>query len=164
MTSETSEYTKKCLKELQEQMNQEREDIVISDEEYENNDIQEEEPNLLIQSFFSKKPKRDNDIVPVLLAQRELDRNKMEKLSNRIFEIQMEYEKSDIKHHYSKLELNNSQIKCDELTSKLLQTKKEHKIDIVKIKENNWQKICGFAVLLYFSVFLNICQIFYYQN
>ena len=147
MTSQTSEYTKKCLKELQEQMNKEREDIVISDEEDENNDI-ENEPNLLIQSFFSKKPKRDNDIVPVLLAQRELDRNKMEKLSNRIFEIQMEYEKSDIKHHYSKIELNNSQIKCDELTSKLLQTKKDHKMEIIKIQENNWKKICGFAALL----------------
>ena len=144
-------------------MNKEREDIVISDEEDENNDI-ENEPNLLIQSFFSKKPKRDNDIVPVLLAQRELDRNKMEKLSNRIFEIQMEYEKSDIKHHYSKIELNNSQIKCDELTSKLLQTKKDHKMEIIKIQENNWKKICGFAALLYFSFFLNICQVFYYQN
>ena len=163
MTSQTSEYTKKCLKELQEQMNKEREDIVISDEEDENND-NENEPNLLIQSFFSKKPKRDNDIVPVLLAQRELDRNKMEKLSNRIFEIQMEYEKSDIKHHYSKIELNNSQIKCDELTSKLLQTKKDHKMEIIKIQQNNCQKICGFAALLYFSFFLNICQVFYYQN
>jgi len=161
MTIETSEYTKKCLKELQEQMNKEREDVVVSEGE-DDEDI-ENEPNLLIQSFFSKKAKRENDIVPVLLAQRELDRNKMEKLSNRIFEVQMEYEKTDIKHHYSKLELNNTQIKCEELTSKLLQTKKEHKIEIVNIQENNCKNNYILGFLFYISFVFNICQFLYHQ-
>ena len=128
-------HTKKSLNELQDQIRtceagktEDDEDIdQVSDE----SDYETDKNNIIIKNFqantkansSSIKSCRDDpgNIISTLLLQRELDRNKLNKLTKKFFKVQMLTDREETKNHYMKLELNNTNISLDKSKEKLKQ-------------------------------------------
>ena len=128
--AQRSEYTKASLKNLQKELETEK---VFSEADGDNDSTEDDDdkevPNLLVQSYYNKGKKDSSAILALLIAQRELDHNKLEKMSKHNYTNKLEMEKSDMKLHYARLELNNANVKCDSLRDKI------KKLDMDLLKE-----------------------------
>lgn len=160
-TENLKSYNKKCLKELQEPLkafnNKPDDDVSDSDQVNEiEDDIDsdmEDSRNSIIESFhpnskISGKKNDTSNIISTLLFQRELDLNKLTKLTKKYFKVQMLTEREETKNHYMKLELNTATISLDE-TNKQLKQQKE-----ILQKTSNTFLIC--KIILFISVVFNL--------
>ena len=182
MTS-TSDYTKKALKDLRDQLQADADNDFNNDGENSDSDLDQDD-NLIIQNFRDKsiinnanatatatatanasmnvgannnansasknKPiiiNNQHDIVSTLLAQHELDRNKLTKLTKKLYRSEMDTEKQEMKLHYLKLDLSNSTVSVEELNQKILNKDKE----IVVLK----QSLGIYLISIISSLFLN---------
>ena len=125
-----SEHTVKSLKELQKQMKEkEKEDNFDNNEE--NSDDDSEEENVIITNFVGSggsSRKQDNSvIVSTLLAQHELDRNKIASLTKKMYKMEVETERIETKAHYLRLDFSNTTLQLEEYKEKVKQLTKKYK-------------------------------------
>ena len=165
MTSSPSDYTKKALKDLREQLQVDADNDFNNDGENSDSDLDQDD-NLIIQNFRDKsiinnananannvsknKPiviNNQHDIVSTLLAQHELDRNKLTKLTRKLYKSEMDTEKQEMKLHYLKLDLSNSTVTGEELNQKI----KDKDREIVVLK----QSIGVYLISIISSLILN---------
>jgi hypothetical protein len=144
-----SEHTVKSLKELQKQM-KEKEDNLDNNEE--NSDDDSEEENVIITNFVGSggsSRKQDNSvIVSTLLAQHELDRNKIASLTKKMYKMEVETERIETKAHYLRLDFSNTTLQLEEYKEKVKQLTKKYKqrkiMDIFLIVVLSlWGYFCG---------------------
>ena len=125
-----SEHTVKSLKELQKQIKEkEKEDNFDNNEE--NSDDDSEEENVIITNFVGSggsSRKQDNSvIVSTLLAQHELDRNKIASLTKKMYKMEVETERIETKAHYLRLDFSNTTLQLEEYKEKVKQLTKKYK-------------------------------------
>ena len=146
-----SEHTVKSLKELQKQM-KEKEDKNNFDNNEENSDDDSEEENVIITNFMGSggsSKKQDNSvIVSTLLAQHELDRNKIASLTKKMYKMEVETERIETKAHYLRLDFSNTTLQLEEYKEKVKQLTKKYKqtkiIDMFLIVVLSlWGYFCG---------------------
>ena len=145
----TSQTTNKALKELQKQILAQSEVDETEGKEDHEEEISDGEENLILQRFRSKNGNTNNntnnnninnninnnnkysnqfhreDIVSTLLAQHELDRNKISKLTKNVLMSELDTERQEMKLHYMRLDYNNTSISLTEANEKL-KTKTKH--------------------------------------
>lgn len=160
--TEHSEHTINSLKNLQEQLASNDSETVIDETEVASNSGDSETSkfksvNFLIQNMFDEKGKKkqNRDILSTIIAQRELDRQKIEQLMLKKYESDVESGKVELQLHYTKLDMNNLDIKCDELTKKLKTTKDELKQLSKKYERYN----VYYILLIFIMFFCNIVQL-----
>lgn len=111
-------FTKTALEELRTQLN-ETKDVEDWDMDQEN---KPERKNIFLNTS------KDSNIVGMLLAQREIDLEKIDEIKSELYESQKETNDLDKRLHYSKLELSN--VSCD-----LENLKKIHQETDVELKK-----------------------------
>ena len=160
--TEHSEHTINSLKELQEQLANNNSESVVDETEIASNsgDSQSNKlksVNFLIQNMFDEKGKKkqNRDILSTIIAQRELDRQKIEQLMLKKYESDIESGKIEMQLHYTKLDKNNLDVKCDELTKKLKISKDEFKQLSKKYERYN----VYYILLIFVMFFCNIVQL-----
>lgn len=147
-----SEHTVKSLKELQKQM-KEKEDKNTFDNDDDNSDDDSEDENVIITNFVGgsggSSKKQDNSvIVSTLLAQHELDRNKIASLTKKMYKMEVETERIETKAHYLRLDFSNTTLQLEEYKEKVKQLEKKYKqtriIDMFLIVVLSlWGYLCG---------------------
>ena len=138
---ETSQTTHKSLKELQKQIQAQADlDDKQDDKQDDEEEVSDTEENLIIERFRSKNNHTNNikfssnnnnnnnqlDIVSTLLAQHELDRNKLSKLTKKVLMSELDTERQEMKLHYMRLDYNNTSISLTETNEKLKTKSKQN--------------------------------------
>ena len=127
-----SEYTNNCVTKLHKEMatslqdNANEDNCSVATKSINSSSVE----NLIIKNFCENgKNKKDTDksILATILAQRESDKIRFDKLMNRSHELVVSNERNEMKLHYNRLELNNVQVKYDQLTQNLKKCKNENR-------------------------------------
>lgn len=154
-----SEFTKNALRKLQEEMSSSK-DV---EEDYDDKDTSSNEDipqNLLIQSFFEKsKGSNKKDILSLVLTQREIEKQKYDKMVKSKYDLQSQINKLEMQLHYNKLDLNNEMVSKDSLSKKLENLKlsikemnRKYKFDPKKF----YMLVFYFIVSVFFNLYLSL--------
>lgn len=183
---QSKNYTQKALEDLQKQMNKkpinkpinkQTEEFIeceSDDSDSDNSDSSNWNSNLLIKSAInntnnkSQKTPSNNDLYRQMLGQRELEVQKNIKLERQISKLNAEIQSSDLKMHYLKLDLNNSNIERDEAKlkiDKLTKLLEEEKNQNKKMERENFHKsiYTSLSVALYVPITL-LVNYYYTSN
>ena len=183
---QSKNYTQKALEDLQKQMNKkpinkpinkQTEEFIeceSDDSDSDNSDSSNWNSNLLIKSAInntnnkSQKTPSNNDLYRQMLGQRELEVQKNIKLERQISKLNAEIQSSDLKMHYLKLDLNNSNIERDEAKLKIDKLSKlleEEKNQNKKMERKNFHKsiYTSLSVALYIPITL-LVNYYYTSN
>jgi hypothetical protein len=166
-----SEHTLMSIKELQNQMTEKIDDKDKDGDDTSTEVDSDKAENAILKAFSasnmattsssmfsSKKQKSDGNgnldtILTSLLAQHELDRSRISTLTKKLYKLENESEKDELKTHYLRLEFNNTTLALEE-TKKELKEFKPYK---------NYYQLSNIFLILY-SVLTLICGLFAVKN
>ena len=111
----------------------------------EDSDEDSESPQIQISA---PKPKKKNNVDSILIAQLISQQQAYNKAQKIIYKLKTEIETEEVKTRYIKLDLNNAQVKIEELTEKN------------KTMSKVWIENVCFRIIILFYVFWHILRIF----
>ena len=166
MTTSRSENTIKSMYVLQQQLNDEESPGNKSDEASSNSSNVED--NIIVKTFSERNNNNNNNnnnnkklfdtnnnmhLLPTLMAQREIDRSKISHLTKKMFKMELESEKEEIKSHYMKLEFGNTTLMLEEC-KKMIETK-------TKTLDNYYRKYWIYMTCFILLAFINAFDLLY---
>jgi hypothetical protein len=109
--------------------------------------------NIIMKNFdisqCKKRKMNDGEITCTLIAQRELDTQKIHQMTKKIYSLKLELSKVETQLHYLRLELNNENIKNEELKKEL---KKEFEEKLKNVNTKNYCNNFIFVISLFILI------------